>query len=96
MTDTFPVNVFGVSCSLNPGFPMASILAPLLPTLAHATLILVGFLLLWQPMNHLQDCAKNGFGRMDKGFERMERQLDKQQDLILALTDPARRSTMSR
>jgi len=29
-------------------------------------------------MNPLQD-------RMDKGFERMERQLDKQQDLILAL-----------
>ena len=57
---------------------MASILAPLLPTLAPASLILVGFLLLWQRMNHLQD-------RMDKGFERMERQLDKQQDLILAL-----------
>ncbi|MCY4054575.1 MAG: hypothetical protein OXF67_01640 [Cyanobacteria bacterium MAG CAR4_bin_6] len=50
-------------------------------------MILVGFLLLWQRMNHLQD-------RMDKGFERMERQLDKQQDLILALTDPARRSPM--
>ena len=57
---------------------MASILAPLLPTLAPASLILVGFLLLWQRMNPLQD-------RMDKGFERMERQLDKQQDLILAL-----------
>ena len=57
---------------------MVSILAPLLPTLAPASLILVGFLLLWQRMNPLQD-------RMDKGFERMERQLDKQQDLILAL-----------
>ena len=62
---------------------MASILAPLLPTLAPATLILVGFLLLWQRMNHLQGSMNELRSDMKDGFERMERQLDKQQDLIL-------------
>lgn len=74
--------------------PMASLLAPLLPTLAPATLILIGFLVPWQRMNHLQDSMNELRSDMKDGFKRMERQFDKQQDLILALTDPARRSPM--
>ncbi|MCY4174627.1 MAG: hypothetical protein OXF25_11350 [Cyanobacteria bacterium MAG CAR3_bin_5] len=47
-------------------------------------------------MNNLQDEVKDLHSDMKEGFERIERRFDKQQDLILALTDPARQSTAAK
>ena len=72
---------------------MNAFLAPLLPTLPTASLMLIGLAMLWQRVNNLQDEVKDLHSDMKEGFERIERRFDKQQDLILALTDPARQST---
>ena len=63
------------------------------PTLPTASLMLIGLAMLWQRVNNLQDEVKDLHSDMKEGFERIERRFDKQQDLILALTDPARQST---
>ena len=55
--------------------------------------MLIGLAMLWQRVNNLQDEVKDLHSDMKEGFERIERRFDKQQDLILALTDPARQST---
>ena len=82
---------------------MNAFLAPLLPTLPTASLMLIGLALLWQRVNNLQDDVNNLRSEMKdlrsdvkEGFERIERRFDKQQDLILALTDPARQSTAAK
>ena len=75
---------------------MNAFLAPLLPTLPTASLMLIGLAMLWQRVNNLQDEVKDLHSDMKEGFERIERRFDKQQDLILALTDPARQSTAAK
>ena len=89
---------------------MNAFLAPLLPTLLTASLMLIGLALLWQRVNNLQDDVNNLRSDMNnlrsdmkdlrsdvkEGLERIERRFDKQQDLILALTDPARQSTAAK
>ncbi|MCY4174358.1 MAG: hypothetical protein OXF25_09940 [Cyanobacteria bacterium MAG CAR3_bin_5] len=72
---------------------MNAFLAPLLPTLPTASLMLIGLALLWQRVNNLRSDMKDLRSDVKEGFERIERRFDKQQDLILALTDPARQST---
>ena len=55
--------------------------------------MLIGLALLWQRVNNLRSDMKDLRSDVKEGFERIERRFDKQQDLILALTDPARQST---
>lgn len=75
---------------------MAALLAPLRPTLTPTTLMLIGFVLLWQRVSHLRDDMKGLRDDVKEGLERMERRFDKQQDLILTLTDPASQSSITK
>ncbi|KKZ11415.1 MAG: hypothetical protein TE42_07995 [Candidatus Synechococcus spongiarum SP3] len=68
---------------------MSPFLASLLSALTPYVLAVLGLTLLWQRVSHLRDEVKELRNDLKEGFDRMERRLDKQQDLILALTNPS-------